>query len=200
MALVTPDDAEEFPLLPGLSSTRKKYPTPSWGNNKKSFKEIVEKNKITFDYDILEKRKDEKNVTYFNRLSDIFKQTTILHKYDIYTVKSKNKSYRVAARHEIIARFLCQVEENKNSRKAHADAYNKFRQNILDQIRVDDELWEFIMERVEGDSSRCDEAIRLYYNETPASRFLISLDWLDPNKTSCEKDSENHISEEKILY
>lgn len=195
------DDAEDFPQLSKPKETRKKNHTLTWGSEEKSFKEIVEKNEITFDYNILERKKDETNSEYFNRLLDIFKQTTILHTYDIYVVKNNNKTYRVAARHEIIARFLCQIEDNKYSRKAYDDAYNKFRKNILKYMYKDDELWDDIMWRVGGDSSRRDEAIRLYYNDTHTGRYVITLNWLDPQKTTCKKDSKNtEFSEEMIIY
>jgi len=115
-------------------------------------------------------------------------------------VKSKKKTYRVAARHEIIARFLCQAEDNKYSKKAYSEAYNKFRQDTLDQMYEDDELWDEVMGRVGGERSKRDDAIRLYYNDTHTSNHMVISNWLDPCKATCIKSNENCISKEKIIY
>lgn len=68
----------------------------------------------------------------------------------MYTVTSKNKTYKVAAKHEISARLLCQLEENRYSMKASSEAYAKFRQNTISQMYEDDEIWDDVMWCVEN--------------------------------------------------
>ena len=187
-------DDNDFPPLSSASNTL----IPSC-DGRKTFKEIFENNAISFDYDILERKEMETVSTYFNRLYDIFKRSTTLHTYDIYVIKNKTKSYKAAARHEIIARLLCQIEDNRCFRKASEDAYANFRKLTLDQMYDDDDLWDEIMGRVGGDKLKWEEAIRAHFNFIQL-RQTVSLKWMDPLKTTCKKSGENCISKEKILY
>jgi len=173
---------------------------PSWGGDKKSFKDIVENSEVTFDYDILKRRDKDTDVTYFSRLSEIFKRTTTLTTYNVYTVTSKNKTYRAAARHEIIARLLCQLEENRYSKKASSAAYAEFRQNTLSQMYADDEIWDDVMWRFGNDKSKQEDAIRSYYNDSQFDNQNVTLNWLDPEKVTCKMGVEYCISKERIIY
>lgn len=192
----------DFPLL-GSTTKRETKASPSlspWSDDKKSFKEIVENNDVTFDYDILKRSDKDTDVTYFSRLSEIFKRTTTITTYHVYTVTSKNKTYKAAARHEIIARLLCQLEENRYSMEASSATYAKFRQDILSQMYADDEMWDDVMWRVGNDKSKQEDAIRSYYNDCQFDNQNVTSNWLDPEKATCRKDVENCISKEKIIY
>jgi hypothetical protein len=173
---------------------------PSWGSDKKSFKEIVENNEVTFDYDILKRIGKDTDVTYFARLSEIFKRTTTITAYHVYIVTSKNKTYRVAARHEIIARLLCQLEENMYFMKASSAAYAKFRHNTLIQMYAYNEMWDDVMWRVGNDESKQEDAIWSYYNDSRLDNQNVTLNWLDPEKATCRKGVDNFISKEKIIH
>lgn len=191
------NDADDFPPL-GATGPAPQIPSV-WGD-KKSFKEIVENNEVTFNYDILERKAGETDAAYFSRLSLIYKRTTTLAAYNIYTVTGKNKSYKVAARHEIIARLLCQMEDNRYSMKASSEAYDKFRQDTLEQMYVDDEMWDEVMGSVGNDSSKREKAIRAYYNNSRPRGQGVTFNWMDPRKATCKKGIENCISKEKIIY
>jgi hypothetical protein len=192
---------DDFPLLGSVTNRETKAShLLSWGGDKKSFKEIVENNEVTFDYDILKKRDTDTDVTYFTHLSEIFKRTTTLTAYHVYTVTSKNKTYRAAARHEIIARLLCQLEENRYSMKASSAEYAEFRQNTLRQMYEDDEMWDDVMWRVGNDKSKQEDAILSLYNDSQLDNQNVTLNWLDPDKVTCRKGVEYCISKEKIIY
>lgn len=196
------DDTYDFPSL-GSATKRETKLSPAvsaWSGDKKSFKEIVENKEVRFDYEILKRNDDDTDATYFSRLYGIFKRTTTVATYRIYTVTKNNKTYRVAARHEIIARMLCQFEENRNHKKASSDLYSKFRQKTISQMYADDEMWEDIMGYVGYDDSKWEYAIRLYYNELHTDNKNVNSDWLDTEKTKCTKGVENCISREKIIY
>ena len=195
-------DYDDFPSLGSATKIETKASPflPSWCGDKKSFKEIVENNEVMFDYDILKRRVKDTDVTYFSRLSEIFKRTTTLTAYHVYTVTSENKTYRVAARHEIIARLLCQLEENRYSIKASSDEYAEFRKNTLSQMHADDEICDDVMWSFGNDESKQEDAIRSYYNDSKLDNYNVTLNWLDPETVTCRKGVENCISKEKILY
>jgi hypothetical protein len=192
----------DFPSLGSATKreTKASSSLPSWGGDKKSFTEIVENSEVVFDYDILKRRDKDTDVTYFTHLSGIFKRTTTLSAYHVYTVTSKNKTYRAAARHEIIARLLCQLEENRYSKKASSAAYAEFRRNTLNQMYSDDEMWDGVMWSVGNDKSKQEDAIWSYYNDFRLDNQNVTLNWLDPEKVTCRKDVEYCISKEKIIY
>jgi hypothetical protein len=196
------DDEDDFPSLGSATNieTKASPSLPSWGGDRKSFKEIVENKELKFNYNILNRRNKDTDVTYFSRLSEIFKRTTTLTTCHVYTVTSKNKTYKVAARHEIIARLLCQLEENRYSMKASSVEYAKFRQNTIIQMYEDDEIWDDVMWCVGNDKSKQEDAIRSYYNNSRLDNKNVILNWLDPENVTCSKGVENCISTEKIIY
>jgi hypothetical protein len=181
------------PIVKGVTET-------AWGSSSKSFKEIVENNEVLFDYDILERLDGETSVSHFNRISEIFKRTTTHHTYNIYVVSSNTKSYRVAARNEIIARMLCQLSHNKYSNSSLDSAFVHFKQDTLDQMYSDDEIWEEVMSYVGGDKNRKDQAILMYYRKTQNIKGASEIFWFNSKKTTCKKTEEKSISKEKILY
>jgi hypothetical protein len=193
----TPSNGD-FPVMGGHKNIKPPTEAP-WGNANKSFKEIVENTEITFDYDILEMTAGETQVSYFNRLSKIFKRTTVLHKYNVYVVSSSVKSYRVAARHEIIARLLCQMTDNKYSAVLDS-SFVSFKRDTLEQMYSDDEVWEEVMSYVGGNITRKDEAILMYYKKTQNIKNSSEVFWFNTKKTICKKTEEKCVSKEKILY
>lgn len=194
---------DDFPVLgsENVEAIPVKIPeikTP-WGNDGKSFKEVIENTDITFNYAILKKRDGETSVSYFSRLYGIFKNTTTLYEYDIYMVYNDVKSYTVAARHEIIARMLCQMEDDRHAKKVLCSTFAQFKTDILDQMYSDDEIWEEVMGYVNYDKTKRNKAILMYYGEKNNVKYSSDMNWLNPSVTTCNKTTESCISEEKIL-
>lgn len=185
-------DDESFPPMTALP---KKY--SSWGG--KSFKDALVCTEIQFDYDVLEKRLDENESAYYSRLLELFKKTTTTCLYSVYNVQGIYKTYRVAARHETIARLLCQTEENRHTKNIEKTAYAEFKHNILNNMYDDEELMCEVLMRVGGDVSMRDEAIRIFYTEQNPVRNKGYV-WMDPKKTTCVKSVDTCMSKEKILY
>lgn len=183
--------SDEFPVLGSVKNNQCLWKTG------KSFKEIAENDKIDFDFDILE-NKSESESEYLNLLNVLFKQTTTLHMYDVFTLKSKKKSYTVSARHEIIARLLCQNEENKYERRINNELYNKFRSNILDSMYNNEELWEDIMSTVNYNEFRKNDAILSYYRNTLCKKDKTD-NWLNKDIV-CVKIKGKKNMGEKIIY
>jgi hypothetical protein len=197
--------ADDFPTMGGSTSRStsraepmSELPATLWGSAK-SFTEVVKNTEITFDYEILEKIAGESQVTYFNRLSKIFTRTTVLHKYNVYVISSNVKSYRVAARSEIIARLLCQMADNKYSSVLDS-SFAPFKRDTLEQMYSDDEVWEEVMSYVGGNITRKDEAILLYYKKTQNVKCSSEIFWFNTKKTICKQTEEKCMSKEKILY
>ena len=190
--------------FPALGSTPAKKVTvmteTKW--TKGSFKEVVSNTDIVFDFEILKQRKEESPSEYYNRLNTIYTRTSTLHKYSVFTLKHKKRKqlYRVAARHEIMARFICQKNEFQQNTRLKNSQYASFKQSTFDQMCNDDELWDYVLSFVGGDNSKRDEAIKLYYRESCESSPKVTSNWLNPDEASCIETSEKCISKEKIIY
>lgn len=182
---------DEFPELGSV-----KHNCSVW-KTRKSFKEIAENDKIDFDFAILE-NKSESTSEYFNRLNVLFKQTTTLHMYDVFSVKSKKKSYMVSARHEIIARLLCQNEENRFKQRINNELYNSFRHNMLTSMNNNEELWEEIMSIVNYNEFRKNDAIKSYYRNTQCKKDNTE-NWLDKDIVCIKIKGKKNMGE-KIIY
>ena len=184
---------DEFPVLGVV-----KPMSYNWGY--KSFKDAVVRNEITFDYEILDKKDSESYNEYFKRLGVLFKRTSVLHVYNIYTVKSDKKSYKVAARHGTIARFLCQTEEELQESKLSNRRYILFRKNTMEQMYTYPEVWDDVMGLVDGDTTKKEKAILMCYNESnPTKHEDTRTNWMSSDVV-CTLTAETCISKEKILY
>lgn len=197
-------DEQNFPSLgscESVSNTKNSNTkTSKWG--KGSFKDVVSSDDVVFDFSSLEKLQKETFVEYYNRLSMFFKRTTKLNSYHVFSVthSKKQKCYRAIARHEIVAKFLCQRAEYENHSRLKDTHYIKFKNKTFKEMMDDEDLWEYVMNLVDGDDTRRDEAINIYYKQQKKDDEIKPNNWLTSTDVKCIKTTEQVLSKEKIIY
>lgn len=190
---------KNFPALGSVNNNIKKT-NSVWG--KGSFKDVVSSDDIVFDFNVLEKTKKETYLEYYNRLSMFFKRTSTLSTYYVFNVthSKKQKCYKVIARHETIAKFLCQRAEYENHARHKDTHYIKFKSKLVKEMADDGDFSEYIMDLVDGDDNRRDEAIGIYYRQQKIEDEIRPTNWLNPEDVKCVKTKEHVLSKEKIFY
>lgn len=185
---------DDFPLL-----SKRKISDPVWGQ--KSFKEIVENGEIVFDFDILKQKKDETLIAYIQRLNILLEKTTVMYKYNVYNVTNsdKTKTYKVVARHSIIAQLLCYTEEKNIAARMRSEHYKQFKKDTIYNMYNDTEVWDYIMGYVSGDPIRQDEAIKHYHKISNTDLYKPLTNWFSSSVT-CEKTEDTLLSDEKVLH
>lgn len=190
---VSVKDSEEFPALVPSSKNRCDIKV-------KSFRDILKQENT--NHDDLNKTESESNDVYLKRLSSIFKKTSSLIKtHSIYICKHKNRKYRVVARHEMIARMLCQTRDDRYNKRMRAESYKRFHRNTLDKMNESQDEWDTVMVRVNRNPCMVNEAIRILYDETHA-QFCNTIDhqWIDPSNSTVVDTGEKITCREKILF
>ena len=169
---------------------------PPWGN--RSFADVLKnEDKKPDAISSLYELPGENKLDYFKRIYSIYKKTTCHATYGVYICKYGNKKYTVAARHEIIVKLLCRLEESRLHIAMHKEKYLQFKHELLDLMYDDNSIWDDVMSRVDGDPAREDEAIRAYYkprqykNEHPV--------WWLGGLVTCKKTNDTMLCAEKIL-
>lgn len=192
------DNTEEFPSLGSNTNITVVNNKHDLWSNRKQFTEVVKNTEIKFDYDILNKMINETDIEYFNRLVSHIKKTSVIYNYKIFLCKKKSTSYRVCARHEIVARVLCQLEENKYELRENSKEYRNFKNNTIDRMRDDENFWYSIMDIVDGDESQIDKAIKAFYKKSVQDSDT-NITWLDVDKVTCIETNDLYFSKEKII-
>lgn len=181
----------DFPPLSG-KPVNQKHTLPEV-----SFKSIVKNSKVTFNLEILKRKENETMINYFNRLKTHFKSSTLTHTYDIFLCKKGNRQYRVAARDETIAKLLCQMYENKYLCEDKTKDFAQFKLEIYTKLEHDEMFYYELLDLVEDDKNRIEEAIKIYYNNIKKNTKSVDVSWLVLSK--CLNTKETLLSEERIL-
>ena len=168
-------------------------------NPKKSFKDIFTNVDTKFNCALLNMRSNESYDAYYKRLKVIINSDNVCRTYNMYDVKHKNKTYRVIARHHIVALLLCQIDSEQKRNILSNRKFMRFRNNILEQMYYDEEMWNDVMSNVDGDAGRGEDAIIMYFNKTNPPTTIIT-NWITSTDVSCTELSEKCYSVEKILY
>jgi hypothetical protein len=186
--------------FPALSNHSKKIPTSS------TWVKPIDKDKIKH-IDTLSRKNVEDSLVrlpkeldshYFNRLMHIFNKTTRKDLYHVYIVINNNRRFRVIARNDIIAKFLCQYHDYKNMGITRTHEINEYREYVYDRINEDEILYDNVMRLVDYNTFQLNTAVDIYCKSMNAIPEVKHAYWFD-EKTLCVKTDVIYESLEKII-
>lgn len=191
--------SEEFPAL----TKHTKYKKVVSKNNAWTHplnKDLIKKNKPDPQkntFASLRRIHRETDSQYFDRLLNLYTQTTKLKQYNIYILKHGKRTIKVAARDEIIARFICQWHDYKTAINEEKTELEIKKKEMWNDMQEDDQLYNEIVEYMNENNYGIDDVLGEYCNTNTNKKF--SYIWFNFNKTSCKKTDELCISKERIL-